>query len=130
MSVSLHVGESRPLNWDTAGAVARRVVDRLLAEGTAPGVHWNVNVPDLPAGQLLGLRAVPLGERRYGHDVETRVDPRGRTYHWIGGPPLHMGGEPHEDGPAVEAGWATVTPLSVTPHHLESLEQLRGWTDA
>lgn len=129
VSISLHVGEERPLHWDTATSVARRVVERALAEPPAPGVHLNVNVPNVMRDELKGLRAVPLGERRYGHDVETRVDPRGRTYHWIGGPPLHMGGAPDEDGPAVEAGWATVTPLSITPHDLESLERLRGWTD-
>ncbi len=129
-SFSLHFGPEGPHHWDTASMVAGRVARAMLDHGTAPGVHWNVNVPDRPEAELRGLRAAPLGERRYGHQVETRRDPRGRTYHWIGGPPLHMAGEPHEDGPAVEAGWATITPLSITPHAVDALEQLRGWTDA
>lgn len=131
LSVSLHHGPNRPRNWDTAAAFARRVTEQLLGMEALPvGVHYNLNVPDLPLDEVRGLRAVPLGERRYGHGVESRTDPRGRTYHWIGGPPLHMEGDPTEDGPAVDSGWATLTPLTVSPNHLESLEGLRAWTDA
>lgn len=130
VSVSLHTGPHRPRHWETASEVARRVVSKVAPDGPPVGVHWNVNVPDVPLGELKGLRAVPLGERRYGHQVETRTDPRGRTYHWIGGPPLVIVGPPEEDGPAVEGGWATITPLTVTPTHTPSLAVLRGWTDA
>ncbi len=124
LSVSLHI-TGKPTHWDTAAALAVRVLDKLIH--VPAGVHLNLNVPDIP--EVRGLLAVPLGERRYGHEVVSRQDPRGRTYHWIGGPPLLAGGPPTHDGPAVEAGYASLTPLGIRPDHLPSLETLRAWTD-
>ena len=62
--------------------------------------------------------------------VEERQDPRGKSYLWIGGPHLHFGPDPDTDGPAVEQGWATVTPLSAVITAHGELERLRDWTDA
>ncbi|NCG19476.1 MAG: 5'/3'-nucleotidase SurE [Rhodobacterales bacterium] len=130
VSVSLHLLHGQPSHWASAGHFAARVVQRVLQDGLPDGVHLNVNVPDLPLDQIRGLRTAPLGTRNYGHEVDVRTDPRGRPYYWIGGQPLQFEAGGVEDGPCIQAGWATVTPLTVIPNHTEMLEVLRGWTDA
>lgn len=112
VAVSLHVDPAASQrHWDTAGDVARRVVQRALTEGLGPRRLLNVNVPDVPLAALRGLRATTLGVRRYAPFVDERVDPRGRRYFWIGGDHMDFEEDPRADGPAVEAGYASITPL-------------------
>jgi 5'-nucleotidase len=131
VSVSLHLEPGdRERHWGTAGAVAARVVRQVLGERLPPLVHLNVNVPNVPASDVLGLRACTLGRRTYAPSVVQRRDPRGRRYFWIGGEHEHFGEDDQTDGIAVERGWASVTPICAYPTHHESLEALRDWTDA
>lgn len=116
-----------PKHYDTAAALAARVVERMLSDGVAEDCHLNLNVPDLPLDQVRGIRPAPLGRRTYGHLVETRTDPRGRTYYWIGGPPLKFTEDGERDGPVVQAGFAALTPLSTLPTDVGMLERLRDW---
>jgi 5'-nucleotidase len=130
LSVSLHLtsGDTER-HWAAAGAVAARVVRSMLSHPLPPAVHLNLNVPNLPLESIRGVRASTLGERVYAPAVAHRRDPRGRSYYWIGGDHLHFGDDPLAEGAAVEAGWAAVTPLSVNPTHVQTLETLREWTD-
>jgi 5'-nucleotidase len=129
VAVSQHrpIGPDGP-HWDTAGAVAVRVVEAMLAEPTPPWTYLNVNVPDVPLAALRGLAACPLGRRTYAHQVDAREDPRGRMYFWIGGPHATFEGD-HTDGRSVEQGWATVTPLDAYPADEVGLARVRRWTD-
>jgi 5'-nucleotidase len=126
IAISLERGDG-PLQWDTAAHVAARVVEGVGANPLPPGVFLNVNVPNVPLAALRGLRACALGERFYASRVDARVDTRGQPYFWLGGPHSHFGEDPETDGPLLEQGWATVTPLAadVTAHG--ALSAVRGW---
>lgn len=96
--------------------------ERLLQAAPPPeGQAALLNV-NFPAVASIGVRATRLGFRLYSDEVEVRDDPRGRHYLWIGGP----GGVKHErvegaDTEAVDAGYISVTPLSIEatqPDHL------------
>ena len=118
------------MHWATAADIAERVVARLIENPLPRRVFLNVNVPNVERAQLKGLKACRLGDRFYAPLVDVRKDPRGRTYLWIGGPHLHFGDVPEADGPALEEGWATVTPLSAAITSEEELVRIRAWTDA
>jgi 5'-nucleotidase len=131
IAVSLHRKHDDPeLHWATAAACAARVVRALVHAPLPTGIFLNVNVPNLPAADLRGLKGCRLGERVYDPLVVERLDPRGRPYLWIGGPHLHFGDDPDGDGSSVEAGWTTVTPLSAAITSERDLERIRAWTDA
>jgi len=115
------------VHFDTAAQVAVDAARRLLDHPLPRGVFLNVNVPCVPPSELRGARVVPLGERTYAHAVDERVDPRGGVYYWIGGPHLAFEGGDDTDGAAVEAGFASLTPLGADPTNLAALEALRGW---
>jgi 5'-nucleotidase len=52
LAVSVQVGE--PILWDTAGTLARMAVDWLVTQ--PPKTLLNLNVPNLPLGELKGVR--------------------------------------------------------------------------
>ncbi len=80
----------------------------------------NINIPDLPAEQLVDWAVTRCGHRQRAMDLRTAQDPRGRTVYWIG-----LAGEPLDGGPgtdfhAVEQGVISITPLAadMTAHAL------------
>lgn len=130
IAVSLHRSEADrggETHWETAVHVARRLIASWV--GAPRGVFLNVNVPNIPSEQLRGLKAVRLGDRYYRILVDERLDPRGRPYYWIGGPHDRFGEDNASDGPSIEAGWATVTPLSADITNDRELIRLRAFTD-
>jgi 5'-nucleotidase len=126
---------------DTAAAAARELVQQLLpslaatpadapdptramagmpaAGATHSATPWllNVNVPNVPLGELRGFKVARLGRRHAAEAVITQVSPRGETMYWIGG-----AGPAREDGEgtdfhATAQGYATITPLQVDLTH-------------
>jgi 5'-nucleotidase len=130
VAVSLHrEPEHKVSHWATATEVAARVIARLYENPLPRRVFLNVNVPNVEPDRLRGLKACRLGDRVYAPLVDERKDPRGRSYLWIGGPHLHFGDVDEADGPALEDGWATVTPLSAAITSEADLPRIRAWTD-
>ncbi|MEZ4319710.1 MAG: 5'/3'-nucleotidase SurE [Myxococcota bacterium] len=129
MAVSLYIrGENKDEHhWDCAARVAREVLKKRLSARFPADAFLNVNVPNVPYASLAGIRAVPLGRRRYTSMVEVRTDPRGNEYAWIGGKP--MPDEPSGSGDVVMAqqGWATVTPMHTTPTSPDLIEVVNAW---
>ena len=116
-------------HMETAVAVVRRVLAGLEEHPVSARTLFNINVPNRPLSELKGLRACHLGERVYDPMVDERIDPRGRTYVWIGGPHSHFDGDDFADGQALKQGWATITPLLIDITQHDQLTGLRNWTD-
>jgi 5'-nucleotidase len=129
MAVSLHSPEGHRgrLDYGPAARVARRVAAQVIARGLPPGVLLNVNVPYLPDEQIQGIVAVRQGLRVYRDALDTRQDPRGRPYYWIGGEAPTGILENGTDYGGLEQGFVTVTPLQLDLTDYDTLEQLQGW---
>jgi 5'-nucleotidase len=100
------------IRWETAEALGADVVRRLLTIGWGAATCLNVNFPDLPAAEVGPLTLARQGPGLIqGMQVETRIDPRGLTYHWLSfrRGPREQG--PHSDVEALQAGCIAVTPL-------------------
>jgi 5'-nucleotidase len=95
----------------TAAAITRyllTIVDKLPLP---PRTVLNVNIPDLPAARIKGLRLTTLGQRLRGENPISTRNPRGKTLYWIGragGPVERL---PGSDFHAVEQGYVSITPL-------------------
>ncbi|MCS6916002.1 MAG: 5'/3'-nucleotidase SurE [Myxococcales bacterium] len=110
---------------DLCHALARAV----LTEGLPKKTLLNVNVPQPPEGRppQRGYCWTRLGERVYRDLVDSRTDPRGGTYYWIGGGVLPVEAAPGTDLYAVGRGIASVTPLGLDLTHDGLLERLPEW---
>jgi len=89
------------------------------------GILLNVNVPNLPAGEIRGFRITRKGIRIYRDKVNPVKDPKGRSYYWISGQPddvMHEG----SDVRAVSEGFVSITPIHMDMTHYPSIEILRG----
>lgn len=120
-AVSLAAG--RPEHWETAGAVTRHVLPWVLDQRPGDGV-LNVNVPDMPAERLRGIRTAPLA--RFGA-VQAALDTDDAGQHTIRYTAIDPSQDEDSDAGLLARGWATLTLLrapcyddtAVLPEHLD-----------
>lgn len=120
-------GHKGALDYSTAAIVARRVVEQVMADGLPEGVVLNVNVPYLKKDELKGFMITRQGLRVYRDALESRVDPRGRPYYWIGGEAPTGIDEPGTDFGALRAGYVSITPLQLDLTHYHAMDVLKKW---
>ena len=128
-SVAISLASFEGRNFASAGAVARRTVERLLARPFAEPILLNVNVPDIPPDQLKGTRVTRLGRRHRAEGAVKTVTPRRETVYWIGAAGAAADAGEGTDFHAVELGWVSVTPLQIDLTHNAQLGQVSTWLD-
>lgn len=130
IAVSLHSPENHPgrLDYAPAARVARRVAEKVIAHGLPANLLLNVNVPYLPDEQLGGFMVTRQGLRLYRDALETRQDPRGHPYYWIGGQAPSGVPDDGTDIGGLAQGYVTITPLQLDLTDTRTLETMRSWT--
>lgn len=127
MAISF-VGQ-RDDNLEGYGVHLRPLLRSLLRrEGFPEETFFNVNLPDVPADRVEGVRVTALGRRVYSDSLTQSRDPHGREYYWVGGGKSHWSGREDSDFRAVEAGYVSVTPLHLDLTNFELMERVRSWT--
>jgi 5'-nucleotidase len=97
----------KPTYWDTAATAAAQALD-WFARGADQPIVANVNVPDVPAEKLRGLRPARLA--RFGA-VQASIGNPGDGFIPVTFSPPDQEPEPDSDLALVRQGWATVTAL-------------------
>jgi 5'-nucleotidase len=118
---------------DVAAKRAAELVQQLIpsletlahgAEPTVPPWLLNVNIPNLPDDEILGVKVARLGRRHAAERVIVQTSPRGETMYWIGGAgPAKEAGE-GTDFYATSQKFVSITPLQVD---LTDHERLPYW---
>lgn len=115
------------LDYSTAAIVGRRVAEQVIADGLPEGVIVNVNVPYLKEDELKGYMITRQGLRVYRDALDSRLDPRGRPYYWIGGDLPTGVDEPGTDFGALRAGYVSITPLQLDLTNYKAMDVLKKW---
>lgn len=134
LAFSLAAEDAAPHQYyATAAYVAQRVVHTLLQQGSLqPDMLLNVNVPNLPIHELQGLFVTRQGTRVYRDALDHRMDPRGRSYYWIGGDmPTGVPDEGTDFG-AIARNCVSITPLhlDMTAYRQASILGAWDWNEA
>lgn len=113
-------------HFQTAGEFVKELVKQKVHENLDSDTLLNVNVPNLLAKDLNGVRITELGFRRYSEEIIERRDFRDRKYYWIGG--VYSGYDPADasDCHSTEEGYVSVTPLNLVSN--QKLE-LNKWEE-
>jgi 5'-nucleotidase len=127
IAVSLHAGEGDTRHYDTAARAAVELVARLATDPLPADTILNVNVPDLPWGEVAGYEVARLGNRHRAEPCVLQEDPRGRQWSWIGpaGPEQDAG--QGTDFHALRTGHISITPILVDLTRYQALEQVASW---
>lgn len=124
---AVSLGAKPAKHFDTAAEIALGMVHRVqLAQ---PPVPWllNINVPDLPFGELKGIRTVRLGKRHQAEPVVKSTDAEGRHEYRIGPAGRAADAGPDTDFGTVAEGCVSVTPLSIDLTKFDALHLVKAW---
>ncbi|MBC8446924.1 MAG: 5'/3'-nucleotidase SurE [Chloroflexi bacterium] len=114
-------------DYRLAAQVAARLAAQVLQRGLPPNTLLNLNVPNLPPGEIKGVCITRLGRRVYRDVLIVRDDPRGQPYYWIGGDPPDGVPEDGTDVGALAQGYVSVTPLTMDMTAYSLLGELQEW---
>jgi 5'-nucleotidase len=120
-------GHKGPLDFSSAAVIARNVVHRVMVQGMPDDVVLNVNIPYLKEDQLAGYMITRQGLRVYRDELDSRIDPRGRAYFWIGGEAPTGVFEDGTDFGALEDGYVSITPLQLDLTNHKAMDALKKW---
>jgi len=113
------------IDYSLSEKILHQITKKVLNKGLPNGVDlFNINVPFHTINE--DILITKLGERMYNPRIETRLDPRGKSYYWIDGSPF----KEHEKGTDGHALFIekrpTLTPLSIDLS--SNLELTKEWT--
>ncbi len=99
--------------WNAAADIALALGREVLADALPPLTLLNVNVPNVAARELRGIRYVRQGRKAYRNRVDRRSDPSGGTYYRLFGSSDAAAVVDGTDLAAVRDGYVSVTPVSI-----------------
>ena len=127
VAMSLVTADHKGMHYETAARAAVEIVARLRADPLPADTILNVNVPDLPWGEIAGFEVTRLGNRHRAEACTQQEDPRGRQWWWIGAAGPEQDAGPGTDFHAVRRGCISITPIHVDLTRYQALEQVASW---
>ncbi len=113
-SIALSLAGRQNPQFETAASVIRQLMPIFTKEHLSQKPFlWNVNVPNISANQLKGIKAARLGQRHHIHNLITYESPRGETLYWIGAAGAAKDEEPGTDFWTINQNYVSITALSV-----------------
>ena len=126
-SIAFSRAEKGRTNWEAAGQVAARVVERFLDRPLEGPFLLNVNIPNIAAEQMGPIRCTRLGKRHKAEPVIRQTSPRGETIYWVGAAGEARDAGPGTDFHAIAEGCVSVTPLQIDLTHVQQMDAVARW---
>ena len=126
-SIALSLTSFEGNHFDTAGRIARQLVELFFSDPIREPVLLNVNVPDIPFAELRGTEVTRLGRRHKAEPVVRMRSPRNETVYWVGAAGAAAEAGPGTDFNAIERGCVSITPLQVDLTHTAQLQAIVKW---
>ena len=129
-AIAVSLTSFEPQYFETAANAVVEMVARLQVEPLKKDSILNVNVPNLPADEIRGIKATRLGNRHKSEGVIKQTDPRGEQLYWVGPPGKAQDAGEGTDFYAVEHDYISITPLQIDLTRYDSLQYLEDWLEA
>ena len=133
-AIAVSLASKAGAHFKSAAQVAANLVERYAANRTqgASMRPWllNVNVPDIPYADIVGIEVTHLGKRHKAEPVIKATTPRGETVYWVGAAGVAAECGEGTDFYAVAANRVSITPLQIDLTHFEEQDAVRQWLGA
>jgi len=126
-SVAMSIDSFKPSDFSAATEFLQRLLKVIEKEGLPEGVSLNVNVPNVPAGEVRGVRITHQGKKKHLERYDRRIDPRGHVYYWLCNSTFTRDTDPEADSLALEGNYISVTPIQYDLTRYAMLDVLKQW---
>ena len=126
-SIAMSLASWECNNFETAGNVAKLLVNQIDKAPLAYNTIINVNVPDVPMSEIKGIKSTRLGNR---HKSEPSIqDLKDPALFWIGENGKEADNGEGTDFHAVSNNFVSVTPLQIDLTKYPELKQVSEWLE-
>ena len=102
------------------------IVRHVLDNGMEEGSLYNVNIPNLPAEEIKGVKVCRQADARWVEEYVAAEDPRGRPYYWLTGRFVNEDTDPETDATALAEGYVSLVPSQHDLTNYRALDRLRA----
>ncbi|MDB0021125.1 5'/3'-nucleotidase SurE [Candidatus Pseudothioglobus singularis] len=126
-SIAMSLASWECRHFETAGNVAKLLVNQIDKAPLAYNTIINVNVPDIPMSEIKGIKGTRLGNR---HKSEPSIqDLKDPSLYWIGENGKEADNGEGTDFHAVSNNFVSVTPLQIDLTKYPELKQVSEWLE-
>jgi len=116
-------------DMDTAKVVAHKIIRQVLQNGMAQCNLLNVNIPDVAASALKGIKICRQAKAYWKENYSERTDPIGRKYYWLSGDFINYDTVADNDLHAVNNNYVAVVPVQHDLTAYKDMQRLNEqWT--
>lgn len=116
-------------DFETAKAVATRMISHALTHGLGRAKLLNVNIPKLPLSEIKGYKICHQAEANWVEDFHEATDPQGRKYYWLTGKFINKDLRPTADVNALEDGYVSIVPCIHDLTDYNAIDSLKGLSE-
>jgi 5'-nucleotidase len=126
-SIAMSLASWECKHFETAGNIAKLLVNQIDKAPLAYNTIINVNVPDIPMGEIRGIKSTRLGNR---HKSEPSIqDLKDPSLYWIGENGKEADNGEGTDFHAVSNNYVSVTPLQIDLTKYTEIKQVSEWLE-
>ena len=125
--VAFSLAGETPTHFDTAAAIASKIIKGVLIHPLPPMAMLNVNIPDLPFKEIKGILSTRLGKRYQAEPGVCDFDQSGERIYWLGSVGEAQDDAPGTDFHAIGNGFVSITPLQVDLTEHTARQALKSW---
>ncbi|MBE0648347.1 MAG: 5'/3'-nucleotidase SurE [Bacteroidales bacterium] len=114
-------------DFSASGIYADRIIREVMHRGLPEGICLNVNIPDLPATEIKGIRICRQAGGTWIEDFDVREDPKGENYYWLKGVFARIGDGDDTDEHALEHHYISVVPVNFDFTDYPAMEEMKRW---
>ena len=111
--------------FETAGEIAKKLVNQIAKAPLSHNTIINVNVPDVPLNDIQGIKSTRLGNRHKSeHSIQDEKD---LSLYWIGENGKEADNGEGTDFHAISNNFVSVTPLQIDLTKYSEVKQVSDW---
>ncbi len=126
-SIAISLASCQCNHFETAAIIATRLVEKIEKAPLSHNTIINVNVPDIPIGDIKGIKSTRLGNR---HISEPSIqDENNSSLYWIGENGQEADNGEGTDFYAISNNFVSVTPLQIDLTKYSEVKQVSEWLE-
>ena len=127
-SIALSLASWECNHFDTAGNIAKILVDQIDKAPLSTNTIINVNIPDIPMHEIKGIKTTRMGSRH--KSAPSIQDSKNPSLFWIGENGKEADNAEGTDFHAVSNNYVSVTPLQIDLTKYSEVQPLSSWIDS
>lgn len=126
-SMAVSMAYTKNIDYDIGANFAYNMVEKLQKDRLPSDTLLNINIPQYKKEDILGAKVTSLGVRRYKNSFVERVDPRGKSYYWLGGEIVEETQGENSDIKCIKDKYISITPIHYDLTKYDLIKTIEEW---